>query len=102
MFLQLQTGSEKCNNLLVRAACDILSQVKEESDSRYQLVELSNTIGASDITTGEGSQADNPTSNSNMPNGSIDEDSKDDLRLIESSISLRQNLSVEEFHAQLR
>lgn len=91
----MQVGSDQCNRLLVKAVCDILSQVKEESDSRYQLFELQEVKASATDT-------DSAAPDTNLTNGALNEDSKDDLQLIESSISLRQNLSPDEFHSQLR
>ncbi|KAK3912578.1 Ubiquitin carboxyl-terminal hydrolase MINDY-3-like protein [Frankliniella fusca] len=93
-----KAGSEKCNKLLVKAVCDILSQVKEEVDTKFQLFELCNAEDNDD----PDMSCENTPSQSNLTNGSMNDDSKDDLRLIESSISLRQNLSADKFHSQLR
>lgn len=82
----------------MKAVCDILSQVKEEADTKFQLFELSSLEDSSNPDESCG----NTSTNTNLTNGSMNEDSKDDLRLIESSISLRQNLSPDEFHSQLR
>lgn len=94
-----QADSDRSSKLLVKAVCDILRQVKEESDSRFQLIELQTVKNSAnpDIT-----QSNTSTSSSNMINGLSNEVSKDDIQLIESSISLRQNLSSDEFHSQLR
>lgn len=88
-------ASDKCNKLLVKAVCDILFQVKEESDSKYQVVEYYGVEDDADCGTGT------TASSAGLANG-VNEDNKDDLRLIESSISLRQKVSPEEFHSQLR
>ncbi|KAJ4440013.1 hypothetical protein ANN_08144, partial [Periplaneta americana] len=81
---------DKCNELLVQAACDILTQASEHNGGRYMVVHMSNDVR-------------NPTStNSVLANGEepLVENSSS-TELIETSAK-RQKLEHEHFHAQLR
>lgn len=75
--------------------------MKEDTDCRYQLVELQ---AAKDNSNPDATctQSNSTTSSSILINGLTNEVGKDDIQLIESSISLRQNLSPDEFHSQLK
>lgn len=79
---------DKCNELLIQAACDILMQASEHNGGRYVLVHMNNDVGR-------------PTSpNSVLANGeeAIENSSAE---LIETSAK-RQKLEQEYFHAHLR
>ncbi|PNF32390.1 Ubiquitin carboxyl-terminal hydrolase MINDY-3-like protein [Cryptotermes secundus] len=83
-----EADADKCNELLVQAACDILTQASENNGGRYVVVHMNNDLRS------------HTSPNSVLTNGEepIENPSTE---LIETSAK-RQKLEYEHFHTQLR